>query len=279
MKKLSDYGLNTGNRVYIIAEIGINHGGDPDKGKRLIEAAAKSGVDAVKFQTYLTEKRVQDEKSDIYGILKNCELPFEAFSELKRCAEDNGVTFFSTPFDEESLAYLESIGAPLYKIASFDIVNKKLLKAVAFTGKPVLISTGMATFDEVKEGVSIFADSGSKVSLLHCVSSYPLNYRDANLEVIRFLLSKFDFPIGFSGHSDGIEIPLYAVAAGAQIIEKHFKLSDDDECADAPVSVTPALMKELVRKVRLLEDIMGTDFMGVRDAERGITPFRRKSDI
>src|ERR1044071_1147150 len=137
-KTLKDYGLRTNNPTYIIAEVGINHGGDVELAKKLIDAAARSGADAVKFQTYLTEKRCPPDKPQIFEILKRCELPFAAFKTLKAHADKQKIQFFSTPFDEESVDYLESIGCELYKVASFDIVNGKLVKKVAATGKPVI---------------------------------------------------------------------------------------------------------------------------------------------
>ena len=149
MKTILDLGIKANGKVFTIAEIGINHGGDINIAKQLINSAVKAGADAVKFQTYITEKRVPSD-SPIFTILKNCELPFEAFKELKEYSDAKGVIFFSTPFDEESVDYLESIKVELYKIASFDIGNMDLLEKVAKTNKPIIMSVGMSNIDEIK---------------------------------------------------------------------------------------------------------------------------------
>lgn len=274
LKKLSDFGLNTDNKVYVIAEIGLNHGGNIEVAKKLIDSASKTGVDAVKFQTYITEKRVRND-SPIYNILKQCELPFEAFKELKNYAEKYGIEFFSTPFDEESVDYLESIGCSIFKVASFDVVNLKMLKKVADKKKTVILSVGMSTMDEIHEAYEILHMATNKIALLHCISAYPTNEEAANLAAIFTLKEKFDCIIGQSDHTNGILVPLYAVAAGAQIIEKHYKINDSFECVDSPVSITEEQMKKLVNEIRRIERIFGVGEFGVREAEKGLTSFRR----
>jgi N,N'-diacetyllegionaminate synthase len=276
-KKLKNYGLRTDNPTYIIAEAGINHGGDLELAKKLISSAARSGADAVKFQTYLTEKRCPPDKPAVFEILKRCELPFEAFKTLKQHADKCGIQFFSTPFDEESVDYLESIGCELYKIASFDIVNRKLLKKIASTGKLVILSVGMANVEEIKTAYKLLRKGTKKISVLHCISSYPTNEQDARLENIRALEETFDCVIGQSDHTADIIVPLYAVAVGAQILEKHYCLNGQKDCVDGPVSITEDQMKKLVKETRRLEAILGEKEFGVRAAEKGIVPFRRKS--
>ena len=157
MKKLKDFGFNTDNKTYVIAEIGINHGGDINLAKQMIDSVSRTGADAVKFQTYLTEKRVSKD-SPIFDILKKCELPFEAFKELQSYSKKLNLDFFSTPFDSESVEYLESINIDLYKIASFDIVNKVLLRKVASLEKPVIMSTGMSNLQEINSAYKILKD-------------------------------------------------------------------------------------------------------------------------
>jgi len=276
-KKLKDYGLRTNNPTYIIAEVGINHGGDLELAKKLISSAARSGADAVKFQTYLTEQRCPPNKPAVFDILKRCELPFEAFKKLKQHADKCGIQFFSTPFDAESVDYLESIGCELYKIASFDIVNRKLLKKIAATGKPVILSVGMANVEEIKTAYKLLRRGTKKISVLHCISSYPTNEADARLENIRVLEKTFDCVIGQSDHTADITVPLYAVAVGAQVLEKHYRLNGQKDCVDGPVSITEDQMKKLVSETRRLEAILGKQEFGVRSAEKGIVPFRRKS--
>jgi N,N'-diacetyllegionaminate synthase len=274
IKKLRDFGFNTDNHTYIIAEVGINHEGDINLAKRLIESVARTGADAVKFQTYLTEKRVPKD-SPIFDILKKCELPFEAFAELKDYANELSLDFFSTPFDSESVDYLQSINCDLYKIASFDVVNKKLLKKISETQKPVIMSIGMANMDEVNEAYEILKSKTSKIAILHCISSYPTIEEDANLSVIYKLKESFDCLIGQSDHTNDILVPLYAVAAGAQILEKHFKIDENMDCIDSAVSITEKQLKELVNRVRKVEKIFGDVKFGVRSAEKEIAQYRR----
>lgn len=278
MKILKNHGLDTDNRTYIIAEIGINHGGNLDTAKRLIDSAASTGCNAVKFQTYLTEKRVSKDKEDIFNILKASELPLDSFSILKKHADEQGITFFSTPFDKESLDYLESIDTPLYKVASFDVVNRALLDALSKTGKPIIMSVGMADINEIKEAYFILKKNNNSISLLHCISAYPTQEIEANLDVIHSL--RHEFPqsvIGQSDHTSGIKVPLYAIAAGAQIIEKHYKIDSDMDCVDAPVSITEKQMRVLVEEARLLEEILGDSKICSTQAEQGTRAFRRIS--
>ena len=277
IKKLKDFGFNTENRTYIIAEIGINHRGDINIAKQLIDSAVRSGVDAVKFQTYITEQRAPKGNDEVFKILKDLELPFEAFKELKEYTKQYDVDFFSTPFDKESVDYLESIGMDLYKIASFDIVNHQLLREVAKTGKPVIMSVGMSNLNEIEEAYNILKNGTNNIAILHCISSYPTIEKDSNLSNIYKIQKQYDCIIGQSDHTNDIKVPIYAAAAGAQILEKHFKIDDDFECVDAPVSITEIQMKKMVEKVRDLEKIFGNEDFGLREAEKGAGIFRRPS--
>lgn len=277
IKKLKDFGFNTDNRTYIIAEIGINHRGDINIAKQLIDSAVRSGVDAVKFQTYITEQRAPKGNDEVFKILKDLELPFEAFKELKEYTKQYGVDFFSTPFDKESVDYLESIGMDLYKIASFDIVNHQLLREVAKTGKPVIMSVGMSNLNEIEEAYNILKNGTNNIAILHCISSYPTIEKDSNLSNIYKIQKQYDCIIGQSDHTNDIKVPIYAAAAGAQILEKHFKIDDDFECVDAPVSITEIQMKKMVEEVRDLEKIFGNEDFGLREAEKGVDIFRRPS--
>lgn len=278
MKNLKKYGFSTDNKVYVIAEIGLNHGGNIGTAKRLIDSAARTGVDAVKFQTYLTEKRVPNH-SPIFDILKKCELPLEAFKELKEYTETYNVEFFSTPFDDESIDFLESINCALYKVASFDVVNHKLLTKIASTRKTIIMSLGMADLSEIEEAFKILNNKTNKLAILHCISAYPTKEEDANLSAIYTLKEKFDCVIGQSDHTAGITVPLYAVAAGSQIIEKHYKIDENMNCVDAPVSITEEQMRNLTKEIRRLESILGNGEFGVRVAEAGCKIFRRNSKI
>jgi len=276
IKKLRDFGFNTDNRTYIIAEIGINHRGDINIAKQLIDSAVRSGVDAVKFQTYITEKRAPKGNDEVFKILKDLELPFEAFKELKDHAKQYDVDFFSTPFDKESVEYLESIGTDFYKIASFDIVNHQLLREVAKTGKPVIMSVGMSNLDEIEDAYSILKEGTDSIAILHCISSYPTIEKDSNLSNIYKIQERYDCIIGQSDHTNDIKVPIYAAAAGAQILEKHFKIDEEFECIDSPVSITELQMQKLIKEVRGLEEIFGSESFGIRESEEGAKIFRRK---
>lgn len=278
MKTIKDLGIDQGEKTFIIAEIGINHGGDLKLAKKLIHSAARAGADAVKFQTYITDKRVS-KNSPIYHVLRKCELPFEAFKELKAYSDEKGVLFFSTPFDDESVDYLESISTCLYKIASFDVTNNSLLRKISKTGKPIILSVGMSTIEDIKTALAIIKTPKSRIALLHCISAYPTNEKDANIGAIRSLISSFpDIVIGHSDHTNDILVPLYAVAAGAQIIEKHYKLSEGMDCVDASVSISEHKFSELVRGVRRLEGIIGSGIPHSSMAQKTSEQFKRFSD-
>tara|TARA_B100001758_G_scaffold208316_1_gene189879 strand:+ start:942 stop:1775 length:834 start_codon:yes stop_codon:yes gene_type:complete len=277
MKSLKKYGINSENTFYTIAEVGINHGGDEDLAKKMIDSAARSGADSVKFQTYLTEKRVPP-NSPIYDILKKCELPLEVFSRLKKHSDSMGINFFSTPFDEESVDCLEDLDIGLYKVASFDVVNHKLLRYIAKTGKTIIMSVGMADLPEIKSAYDILKTGTDKIAILHCISSYPTQKDDANLSVINTLMNEFDCIIGQSDHTNDIKVPLYAAAMGAQIIEKHYKIDENMDCVDAPVSITEKQMSELGVELRKLEKILGNPSIGLFDVEKGAEQFRRPTD-
>ena len=176
MRKAAFSDMLKENRCFVIAEAGINHNGSFDEARRLIDSASKTGVDAIKFQTYITEQRTHT-GSPIFDILKKCELPFEDFEKLKKHAEDQNMIFLSTPFDESSAAFLQQLEVLAYKLASFDVVNIPFLKSIAQKGIPTILSIGMASEDEVQNAVNIFKEEQADLALLHCVSSYPLNPR------------------------------------------------------------------------------------------------------
>ena len=275
--QLKQYGFNTDHPTYVIAEIGINHGGDMGLAERLIESAARTGVDAVKFQTYITEKRAPKGHQAIFDILKKCELPFEAFHALKDYANSHGVQFFTTPFDHESIEYLQSIDVDIYKVASFDVVNLSLLRELAKTGKPIIMSVGMANREEIDLAYKTLAEGTKNIALLHCVSSYPLEERYANLAAIYELQESYDCVIGYSDHTPDIDVPLMAVGAGAQVIEKHFRIDEDMDCVDAPVSITEDQTKQLVEQIRRAEMIFGKGELGLSEPQESTSIFRRFS--
>lgn len=276
-REINFFGKTTGDGhpTFIIAELGINHQGDIDTALKLIDAAAESGADAVKFQTYQTEKRTPKD-SPIFDILKKCELPFSDFKKLKEHASRKKIPFFSTPFDTDSVDYLESIGCELYKIASFCILQKDLLEKVAKTKKNVILSVGMSNIQEIEQAALTLGQHGSQVALLHCVSSYPTPESETHLGAIPTLREKFPYVIGQSDHTSDIQVPLYAVAAGARILEKHFRLENDLSCVDAPVSISPSQMRRLSEECRRLEKILGSSEVALRSVEKEYLWLRRK---
>lgn len=279
-KELKEWGLNTDNRTYVIAEIGINHNGDVKEALKMISAAERAGADAVKFQTYITEKRTF-KGSPIFDILKRCELSNIDFKLLKEHSDNLGIEFFSTPFDDESVDFLDSIGCNLYKIASFDITNLKLVDKIAKTKKPIIMSTGMSNLDEVTNAINVILNNHNhNITLLHCISAYPTDEKDANLSSIFSLYNSFpnSAVIGQSDHTDDIIVPLCAVAAGAQVIEKHFMLNDT-KCPDKPVSINQFQMRNLVEEIRRVETIFGDSEFGMSDAEAGTLQYRRLTSL
>ncbi|MBF0188941.1 MAG: N-acetylneuraminate synthase family protein [Magnetococcales bacterium] len=275
MKNLSDHGFKTDHAVYVIAEAGLNHGGDLDVAKQLIDSAVRSGADAVKFQTYITANRAPAGNQALFDIFTQHELPFEAFGELKTHAEEQGIDFFSTPFCTESVDYLQSIDLPLYKLASFDVTNVPLLKRAATTGKPVILSVGMANLKEVEQAYEILTGNGGNPALLHCISAYPTPETEANLAAVWTLKERFDCVIGQSDHTPDIQVPLFAVAAGAQIIEKHYRVDEEMECIDAPVSITEQQMVAMIEQIRRLEEMFGSGEVALSDVQKDATLFRR----
>ncbi|MFX1392108.1 MAG: N-acetylneuraminate synthase family protein [Promethearchaeota archaeon] len=272
-RKIGDY-----EPTFIVAEIGINHNGDIENAKELILSAKKAGADAVKFQTYITEKRIL-EKNPIYKILKKCELSEENTKELLNFAESNAIIFFSTPFDKESVDLLKDINIPLLKIASFDLLNKKLLRSVAKTGIPIIISRGASNIEEIDQALEIFENHNSKYAILHCISSYPTKEEDVNLNIIKSLKNRYNCPIGYSDHTLGIETAYLSVVAGACIVEKHFTLDNEQEGPDHKLSANPEMFKELVNKIRRIEVILGSDEIKMQNCEKEIMSYRdyRKS--
>ena len=240
---------------------------------KLINAAKKSGASAVKFQTYITEKRVK-KNSPIFNILKKCELSFENFKTIKKYCDKKKILFFSTPFDKESVIFLNKIGVKLFKIASFNISHYQLINEIIKTKKPTIISTGMASLKEIKAITKKFSNKKIKHSLLHCVSSYPNNEENSYLKNILYLKKNFNCKVGLSDHTNDIRTSIYSYLIGAEIIEKHFKLSEKDKCIDSTVSISPKKMVDLVNEIKKVKKILGTVKFGVREVERNIKQYK-----
>jgi N-acetylneuraminate synthase len=292
--------LSIGNRdigpaqsCFIIAEAGVNHNGDIRKAKKLIAVAAASHADAVKFQTFSAEKIAirnapkadyQEKNTPVhetqFQMLKKLELSEEQFEELSEYARKKKILFLSTPFDGESVEILERIGIPAFKVSSGELTNFPLLKIIASKGKPVIISTGMATMDEVRAAVDFLRENGvCDLALLHCTSNYPAAVEDVNLRAMTTLADAFDVPVGYSDHTQGILIPLLAVAHGACIIEKHFTLDKNLPGPDHQASLEPDEFKEMVEKIRMVEMAIGNGEKKPTKSEEGMRRIARKSIV
>ena len=275
--------LKIGNRwigkeepVFIIAEIGSNHDGSLEQAKKLIDACAKIKADAVKFQSFSAEKLVNQLKLDEKGnwisnpafkVIKSLELPTEWHKELFDYAAKSGLIFLSSAFDLEKVDLLNSIGMPAFKIASGDINYIQLLKYVAKFKKPILLSTGAAYLGEIEEAIKIIQkEENNQIALLHCVSSYPPNFKDANIQTMLTMKKAFKAIVGYSDHSPGFTVPLGAVTLGAKIIEKHITFDRNLKGPDHSFALTVEEFDQMIKEIRNLEDALGN---GVKEPVSG----------
>ena len=291
--KIQNKKIGGENPCFIIAEAGVNHNGDPSLAQQLIEAAADAGADAVKFQTYKTGNLVthQAKKADYqkkndpgsttqYQMLKNLELPEPVFKKLSAYAKTRGIIFLSSAFDEESIDLLKRLNVVAFKIPSGEITNFPLMEKIAHQNKPVILSTGMSSMDEVAEAVSFLQDKGcSDLVLLHCTTSYPAPMESVNLRVMDTMKETFDLPVGYSDHTRGILVPIIAVARGACIIEKHFTLNRSLPGPDHAASIEPAEFRRLVCAIRDTEATMGDGIKRIQPCETGTRDIVRKSIV
>ncbi len=260
------------NRVFIVAEVSANHRQDINLAKDTIYAIKESGADAVKLQTYTPDTMTINCNNDdflikqgtpwdgktFYELYKEAYTPWEWHYELKELAERLGLIFFSTPFDKTAVDFLEELNVPAYKIASFEITDIPLIEYIASKGKPVIISTGIATLSDIEEAVNACRRVGNEqIILLKCVSAYPTPLEEVNLRTIPNMAETFDCVVGISDHTLGISVPIAAVALGARLIEKHFILSKDIDSPDKEFSLTPEEFKEMVKAVREVEKALG----------------------
>jgi N,N'-diacetyllegionaminate synthase len=282
--------IGLGSNIFVVAEIGINHNGSVRQAEKLIDAAAKSGADAVKFQSFHADRLLipsrdryaqQSEGAEsAYQMLRRCELSFEDQEKLKKHADDQGVLFLSTPFDEESVDFLDSLGVPVFKVASADITHVPLLRHIASKGKPVLLSTGMSFLSEVADAIWNLRSAGAnEIVLMHCVSTYPAAPQHMNLRALQTLQSYFELSVGLSDHSEGILLSLVAVALGAVVIEKHFTLDKQAPGPDHKASMDPADLKLLIRSLREVESSLGDGRKRPSDAEEESRLLSRRSIV
>jgi N-acetylneuraminate synthase/N,N'-diacetyllegionaminate synthase len=290
--RIGDRVIGEGEPVFIVAEAGVNHNGKVDLGKKLVDVAKVSGADAVKFQTFKVQKVVTKyaEKADYqtqtglkesqYEMLKKLELAFEDIKKLFDYAERRKITFLSSAFDEESVDLLDHLGVYAFKIASGEITNFPLLRYIAGKKKPIILSTGMSTYEEIEEALGTLRKSGAKkIVLLHCITSYPARIKDANLRTIETLRNRFKLPVGFSDHTLSIAVPVAAAALGAVLIEKHFTLDKNLPGPDHKASLEPNQLKEMIAAVRDVEKALGTGKRKLTKDEEKIKNLVRRSVV
>ncbi len=290
MPPFNVHSMGKGPRVMVIAEAGVNHNGKLSTALRLVDAARAAGCDAVKFQTFQTERLVIPSAPKApyqnktvptktqFAMLKSLELSFKDFEKIFRHCEKTGILFLSTPFDLESAHFLRDLGLAAFKIGSGDLDNAPLLRFCAKSGKPVILSTGMSTLSEVRKSVDFLRVNGvRRLVLLHCTSNYPTQDDHVNLRAMDSLRRTFHCPVGFSDHTLGIEISLAAAARGASVIEKHITLNNRMEGPDHSASLMPKELGELVTGVRRIELSLGSPNKRVLRTEWAVRQTVRRS--
>ncbi len=278
--------------VYIIAEAGVNHNGSLDLACRLVDAAKAAGADCIKFQTFRAQNLVSrnagkaDYQKDTTGdgsqadMLTKLELSYDAFSRLKQYCEEVGITFLSTPFDLESAAFLDQLGVPFWKIPSGEVTNLPYLEALAKTGRPVVMSTGMCEMDEIEAALRVLREhETSDIRLLHCNTEYPTPFADVNLRAMETMRNAFGVEVGYSDHTKGIEVPIAAAALGATIIEKHFTLDRNMDGPDHKASLEPEELAAMVSAIRNIEQALGSGEKTASPSERKNIAVARKSIV
>ena len=283
--------IHTEKNALYIAEIGLNHNGDMDTALSMISSAARAGADAVKFQTFVPELMNSVYTDDLLGsgterkrdsghldFFRRFVFDRDRYRELQAAAAGEGTIFFSSVFDIESLNMLEGLGVPLYKLASSEVTNHPLIGAVADTGKPAILSTGMASEEEIEMAVSLFRKkSGAELVLLHCVSLYPVRADQVNLSRIPALARRFGLPVGFSDHSREAITPVLAACMGARIFEKHFTIDRFHDCPDKEISFTPEEFAGMIGSVETAVAMIGDGTLSSGSPEAGAARTARRS--
>ena len=281
--------VGAGAPAYIIAEMSGNHAGSLERAKEIIHAAKESGADCIKIQTYTPDTLTIDchnqyfqvkngtwEGENLYGLYGKAYTPWDWQPILKEEADKVGIDFLSTPFDRTSVDFLEELGLEFYKIASFEMIDLPLLTYVAQKGKPIIMSTGMGSLEEIKESIETIYKTGNRqLAIMKCASAYPANPADMNLQTICDMMKRFEIPVGLSDHSLGSLSATTAVAMGASIIEKHFCISREIENPDASFSMPPEEFKAMVSDIRNVEAAKGVPVYGVSKQEESSMVFRR----
>jgi N-acetylneuraminate synthase len=262
--------ISNNKKTFIVAEAGVNHNGDMNIAKKMIDVAVESGVDAVKFQTFKADKLIlkdiekapyqkvtTSQSESQYEMLKRLEVTKEQTTELMDYCHKKNIIFLSTPFEKTSLDELDELGVSAFKIAATDLTNIQFLRQVAKKEKPIILSAGMCYMEEVEKALESIYPYNKDVILLQCTANYPIQNTEANINVVRTLKEKFDMIVGYSDHSQGVGASPYAVAVGAKVIEKHFTLDKNMEGPDHKASVTPDELKQLVSDIRRVEQYLG----------------------
>jgi N,N'-diacetyllegionaminate synthase len=280
-------------RCLVIAEAGVNHNGDIELAKQLVDEAYAAGADYIKFQTFKAEnlvtakarkaeyqERQTGSEESQYSMLKRLELSYRDFVVLNDYCKVKGISFLSTPFDNKSIEFLDKLGMDVWKIPSGEVTNYPYLVKIAGTHKPIIMSTGMCTMDDVNSAIQVLNSYGcGPITLLHCTTEYPAPYSEANLKAMETLRSRFNLPVGYSDHTQGIVIPIAAVAMGAVVLEKHFTLDRTMEGPDHKASLDPGELKAMVDAIRCVESSMGDGVKGPTDSERRNMMIARKSIV
>ncbi|MBI1778537.1 MAG: pseudaminic acid synthase [Proteobacteria bacterium] len=286
---IANRAVGAGRPPYVIAEMSGNHNGRIEHAFAIMASAKRAEADAVKLQTYTADTITIDHDGpgfrikgglwdgrSLHELYQEAHTPWEWHAELFAKGRELGITVFSSPFDPTAVELLERLNAPAYKIASFEIVDLPLIRLVASTGKPMIMSTGMATLSEIEEGVAAARDGGCKeLALLHCISGYPTPAEEANLATIPDLTRRFDCPIGLSDHTLGTSVAVAATALGARLVEKHLTLARSDGGPDAAFSLEPEELAQLVQAVRAASAAIGRASYELKPSERENTVFRR----
>lgn len=281
------------NHVFIIAEAGVNHNGSFEVAKQLVDKAVWAGVDCIKFQTFNSknlvsanaqkaeyQKKTTDSSESQLDMLKKLELSHEQFRELHLYCRQKEIMFLSTPFDLESIDFLANLGVKIWKIPSGEITNYLFLRAIGKRKESVIMSTGMCTLEEVHAAVKVLHDFGTTdITLLHCTTEYPAPYDSVNLKAMLTLQKEFGCKVGYSDHTNGIEIPVAAVAMGATVIEKHFTLDKNMEGPDHKASLEPDELKAMVHSIRNIEVALGDGIKRPSEAENKNIAIVRKSIV
>jgi len=281
--------------VFVIAEAGVNHNGSLELAKKLVDVAKESGADAVKFQTFKSknlvnknahkadyQKRTTDKDESQFEMIKKLELSFYEFMELKRYCDEKKIMFLSSPFDLESIEFLNKLKLDIFKIPSGEITNLPYLRAIGKLNKKVILSTGMADLGEIEDALDVLIKNGTKrknIIVLHCNTEYPTPFEDVNLKAMQTIKCSFDVKVGYSDHTLGIEVPIAAVAIGAEVIEKHFTLDRNLPGPDHKASLEPDELKAMINAIRNIEKALGYGIKKPSNSEKKNIAVVRKSIV